>query len=305
MPPPVLSLSVWRLPVRCSFPQRLHALRVSFQSRRRPSLPTCASAAPSGVEFAGVTFAGAGPGDPALCTIATAAALASADAILYDDLGCQAVMDEHAAKDAQKVYVGKRGARDGATGATAQSAICEEIVRRALDGERVVRLKGGDPSTFGRLQDEIEACKANSLSWRVIAGVTSASAAAASLGVPLTAPRARRQVASLSVVSAHADVDWTSVSRGANTIAIYMGARKLESLARRLCAERGDSTPCMGVRRASSPDEARWVGTLAEAADGRMREALTDRKDDSQKNDSDLSPLLVVVGEAAKSDDDT
>ena len=239
-----------------------------------------------------VVFAGAGPGDPRLLTLAAAEALQEADVVLYDDLGCAAVLEEHMNREADAVYVGKRGARDGATGAEAQAAICDAIVRRAQGGAAVVRLKGGDPSTFGRLQAELDACRAASVPFRVIPGVTSASAAAAALSVSLTAPPPARPVASLAVISAHGDLDWNAIDAGANNLAIFMGSRTVERVCETLATLRGEDAFCAAVRDASSAREAAWEGTLRGAADGELRAAL-------QGEGTSLSPLMLLVGDGA------
>src|SRR6185312_9734250 len=115
---------------------------------------------------------GAGPGDPGLITVAGAAAVARADVILYDALASPELL-RHARPDAELVFVGKRAANH----AMKQDEISGLLVKRALEGKQVVRLKGGDPFVFGRGGEEALACRAAGVPFTVVPGITSAIAA--------------------------------------------------------------------------------------------------------------------------------
>ncbi|MEM1197563.1 MAG: SAM-dependent methyltransferase, partial [Pseudomonadota bacterium] len=124
-----------------------------------------------------VWLVGAGPGDPELLTRKAERLLNAADIVFYDALVSQAILDLIPAATALH-SVGKRAGRHSVP----QPMICDTIVKAALSGQRVVRLKGGDPSIFGRANEELDACRENGIAVEVCAGVTTASAAAASLG---------------------------------------------------------------------------------------------------------------------------
>ncbi|HEX6030395.1 MAG TPA: uroporphyrinogen-III C-methyltransferase, partial [Tepidiformaceae bacterium] len=128
-----------------------------------------------------VWLVGAGPGDPDLITVAGLRAIEQADAVLYDALAPPGIL-RHARGDADVRYVGKRAGAHGMT----QAEIQQEVVRLALEGKRVVRLKGGDPFVFGRGGEEALACRAAGVPFTVVPGITSAIAAPAYAGIPVT-----------------------------------------------------------------------------------------------------------------------
>ncbi|MEO0591924.1 MAG: SAM-dependent methyltransferase, partial [Pseudomonadota bacterium] len=139
------------------------------------------AASPYDFPAGSVWLVGAGPGDPELLTRKAERLLRAADVVFYDALVSEGVLDLIPAQTARH-SVGKRAGRHSVP----QPMICDRIVKAALSGARVVRLKGGDPSIFGRANEELDACRANGIGVQVCAGVTTASAAAASLGTSLT-----------------------------------------------------------------------------------------------------------------------
>ena len=156
----------------------------------------------AGIEIGGaapragsVALVGAGPGDPELLTLKAVRTLQSADVVLFDDLVAPAILD-FARREAKKTLVGKKGHGPSCR----QDDINALMVKLALEGRRVVRLKGGDPTVFGRAGEEIAACRAAGIAVEVVPGISAAQGAAAGLGVSLThRDHARR----LQFVTAH------------------------------------------------------------------------------------------------------
>lgn len=207
-----------------------------------------------------VDFIGAGPGSVDLITLRGAQALARADVVLCDaliDPGFRAL-----APTAEWIDVGKRGF----SAATAQTRINALLVQHAQAGRKVARLKGGDPSIFGRLEEELEALQAAAIAYAVIPGVTAALAAAAAAARPLTR---RGQGRSVSLTTAMTAEGALRAGRHADTEVFYMAGRQLALLARRLRdAEWAADTPCVVVSRAGWPDalcSVHTVDTLATA----------------------------------------
>jgi uroporphyrin-III C-methyltransferase len=204
----------------------------------------------------------AGPGDPELLTLKAARVLGEADVVLYDALVDPAVLDL-APPGARRIDVGKRCGRH----AMNQAAIDALIVRHARAGCHVVRLKGGDPSIFGRAGEELASLRAAGVPVQVVPGVTAASAAAASLLVPLT----HREVArSVHLITGHgsdgamAELDWSTLAAGRGTIAAYMARSTFARVAERLMeAGLAGATPAAAVENASRKAERKLFGTLA------------------------------------------
>jgi len=222
---------------------------------------------PGGTGFApgSVVLAGAGPGGAELLTLGALRALQAADVVIHDRLVSGEVL-ALARQDAEVIAAGKEGYGP----AWAQDDICALMVARALAGLRVLRLKGGDPAIFGRLDEEIEALEAAGIPFRVLPGVTAASAAAASLGRSLTR-RARNS--ELRLVTGHdlkgyAEQDWRALARPGAVAAIYMGARAARFLQGRLLMHGADpATPVTAVANAGRPDERLMAARLGDLAE--------------------------------------
>ncbi|WP_246710354.1 siroheme synthase CysG [Martelella soudanensis] len=215
-----------------------------------------------------VTLVGAGPGDPELLTLKAMRALQSADVILFDDLVSPEIL-ELARREARRMLVGKRGGRT--------SCRQEDINRMMLDlaraGRRVVRLKSGDPSIFGRSGEEIAALKEAGIPVSVIPGITAASALAAGTNTSLTH---RDCAQSVRFVTGHSkkgalpdDVDWRAIADPKTTTMFYMGGRTANEISNRLMAEGlAPETPILIASNISRPEEKRWHGTLASLGSG-------------------------------------
>jgi uroporphyrin-III C-methyltransferase len=201
-----------------------------------------------------VWLVGAGPGDPDLLTRKAERLIAAASVVFVDALvgpGVIALVPPHV----RVVGVGKRSGRHS----KAQENINDLIVAAALAGERVVRLKGGDPSVFGRSAEEIEACRAHGISVQVCPGITAASAAVARAGVSLTLRGFARRVL---FVTAHArageplDLDWAALADPQATLAVYMGKAAAAEVTEKLIAHGlPGGTPVLVAANASLPDE--------------------------------------------------
>ncbi len=208
-----------------------------------------------------VWLVGAGPGDPELLTRKAERLIGMAEVLFYDALVGEGVL-ALAPASARMVPVGKRSGRHSVP----QAAIDRLIVEAAVAGHRVVRLKGGDPSVFGRATEELEACRAAGVPVRVCPGITAPSAAAASLGASLTLRGLARK---LVLVTAHAragealDLDWASLADPTATLAVYMGKAAATDVSRGLLAAGLPAdTPVALVENASLPGERRFTTQL-------------------------------------------
>ena len=208
-----------------------------------------------------VVFIGAGPGAADLITVRGAQRLAAADIVLYDALTDPAL--RKLAAGARWIDVGKRGFCNS----TGQVAINALLVRHAQSGRAVVRLKGGDPSVFGRLEEELDALSQAGIEAEVVPGITAALAAAAAAQRPLTRRGSGRSV---SLTTAMTQSGELRAARTADTEVFYMAGRQLAALGRRLLqAGWAADTPVLVVSRAGWPDQLQsdhLAGTLGEAA---------------------------------------
>jgi uroporphyrin-III C-methyltransferase / precorrin-2 dehydrogenase / sirohydrochlorin ferrochelatase len=231
-----------------------------------------------------VVLVGAGPGDPELLTIKALRALQAADVILYDRLVGDGIL-ELGRREARRMLVGKTGGGRSCR----QSDINAVMVALALAGQRVVRLKGGDPMIFGRANEEMAACRAAGVPVSVVPGVTAALGAAAELNLSLTDRTLARRV---QFVTGHSesgqapDHDWPRLADPWTTTVFYMGGRTFgEMLPKLLAAGLDAQTPAIAISGATRPGSRHIVataGTLVTAI-GELDPAL---------------PCLIMVGRA-------
>ena len=217
-----------------------------------------------------VAFVGAGPGEADLITVRGAQRLQHADVVLFDSLADPAL--RQLAPNARWIDVGKRGfsgvahAPHGGRENPGQDAIDALLVKHAASGARVVRLKGGDPSVFGRLEEELAALAAAGIECEVVPGVTAALAAAAATQRPLTRRGSGRSVTLTTAMTRSGEL---SAGRHADTESFYMAGKQLAALSRRLVAAGWPAaTPALVVSRAGWPDQiasAHRVATLGDA----------------------------------------
>lgn len=194
-----------------------------------------------------VIFIGAGPGAADLITVRGAARLALANVVLFDALTDPAL--RQLAPNAKWVDVGKRGFCDS----TGQTTINALLVKHASEVDVVVRLKGGDPSVFGRLEEELEALAVAGIACEIVPGVTAAIAAAAATQRPLTRRGHGRSVALTTAMTREGSLQAT---RSADTEVFYMAGKQLAALSRRLLAAGWpEDAPVSVVSRAGWPDQ--------------------------------------------------
>jgi uroporphyrin-III C-methyltransferase len=231
-----------------------------------------------------VHLVGAGPGDPELLTLKAVRAIRQATVLLVDDLVSDGVL-RFARKSTRVVHVGKRGG----CASTPQAFIERLMASEAMNGERVVRLKGGDPFVFGRGGEEVAHLQALGLKVEVVNGITAGLAAATSIGVPLTH---RDHAHGVMFVTGHArggagSLDWPVLAAAAAqgiTLVIYMGISTIETLQAGLLQGLSRETPVAIIQHASLPQQRHAVCRLHELADTVETQGLG-------------SPAVIVVGD--------
>ncbi len=230
-----------------------------------------------------VFLVGAGPGDPDLLTLKGKRCLEAADVILYDQL-VNGELLEFAHADAELMYVGKRAGKH----CVEQRDIEALLIQKAREGEIVVRLKGGVPFVFGRGGEEAEALSAAGIPYEFVPGVSSAIAAPAYAGIPVTH---RSCASSLAIVTGHkahngcGEVKWRDLARSVDTIVILMGLQNLREIMKQLLnggCEPG--RPVALIQSGTRPSQRTLVATVATIA--HLVEGAGFK-----------SPTLIVVGE--------
>lgn len=217
-----------------------------------------------------VSLVGAGPGDPELITLKAVGALTAADLVLYDAL-CAKELLAYAGR-AQTFFVGKRAQRH----ALKQSTITALLIRRALAGERVVRLKGGDPFVFGRGGEEALALAQAGVRYEIIPGISTAVAAPAAAGIPVT----HRGLASgFMVVAGHDPASYASilaaVPAASITLVVLMGRSQRGRIAGVLMRGGWDTrTPAAIISAATTSEQQLWRGPLCDLGAAPVDEAL-------------------------------
>lgn len=230
-----------------------------------------------------VYLVGAGPGDIELLTLKAARLLAEADVVLIDDLAGSDVLS--LCPQARIVHVGKRGGCKS----TPQSFIEKLLVREALAGHTVVRLKGGDVSLFGRASEEFSALEEAGIAFEVVPGVTAGLAAAAELKASLTHREYAHGVAFITAHGAEgAEIPWQALAQSALTLVVYMGVARAASLQASLLEGglHGD-TPVIAVENAAREDVRSVCSTVATMVDDFAQQSLK-------------SPAVLVIGEAMR-----
>jgi uroporphyrinogen III methyltransferase / synthase len=215
-----------------------------------------------------VYIVGAGPGNPSLATIRAREVLEEAEVVIYDNLIHPELL-AWAPPEAERIWMGKVGHAHQRP----QEEITRELIAKARQGKRVVRLKGGDPSIFGRLGEEGLGLAEAGVPFEIVPGVTAASGAAAYAGIPLTH---RDCAPCVSFVTGHRrtdggtgpEIDWEALGSASGTLVLYMGMKHLAEVASRLLAAgRPAGTPVALVRRATWPDQQVLEATLGELAE--------------------------------------
>ena len=229
-----------------------------------------------------VYLIGAGPGDPDLLTVKAARLLQSADAVVYDRLVGDGVMDL-APAGAARIYVGKEPGRNH----MGQDEINELLFRTARPGRMVVRLKGGDPFVFGRGSEEALYLRERGIDVEIVPGITAASGCCSAIGVPLTH---RGYATGFRIITGHCradrplDHDWRCLADPKTTLVVYMGFSNLPEIARQLMAHGlPGSTPAAAIANGTLPEQKIVRATLAN---------LPHRLDAAPLP----SPVMIVIG---------
>ncbi|HXX53619.1 MAG TPA: uroporphyrinogen-III C-methyltransferase [Thermodesulfovibrionales bacterium] len=234
-----------------------------------------------------VYLVGAGPGDIGLLTVKGMKCLQKAEVVVYDfHLNAQVL--NYINHDADFIYAGKRGGHHTLT----QDEINELLVKKAKEGKRICRLKGGDPFIFGRGGEEAEVLAKNGIAFEVVPGVSSAVAAPAYAGIPLTH---RLYSSSFAVIPGYEDttkqgssIDWARLSTGVGTLVVLMAVKNLDLLVQRLIENgKNPETPVAVVRWGTRADQRTVVSTL--------RDIVSEIKDKEIK-----PPAVCVIGEVVR-----
>jgi len=237
-----------------------------------------------------VSFVSSGPGDPELLTLKAVNRLKKADAILFDDLSSGPIL-EHARADADLVGVGKRANRPSPK----QHAVSQLLVEYAKNGGQIVRLKSGDAGLFGRLEEEISALREAGISYEIIPGVSSAFAASAAAGIPMTRRLSARRIQFITGRDVTGELpDDFNLPALADPLAItvvFMG-KKTFSKMQKLLAEHGlpDDTPALLAEAVATPEQTLKRTTIIKLA--KMLDS-----------DSSPNPALILYGPLADMDD--
>lgn len=234
-----------------------------------------------------VYLIGAGPGDIGLITLKGLTCVKNADVVVYDYLAAPGLL-AHAKKDAEIIYVGKKSGDH----TLAQGNINQLLVEKARAGFMIARLKGGDPFIFGRGGEEAEVLAENGIEFEIVPGVTSAIAAPAYAGIPLTH---RKHAATVAFITGHEDpakdesnIDWAKISTGVGTLVFLMGIKNLSMIVKKLVKNHRDpQTPVALVRWGTHPIQETVTGTL---------DTIVEKANQAKIK----PPAVIVVGEVVK-----
>lgn len=232
-----------------------------------------------------VYLVGAGPGDPELLTFKALRLMQQADVVLYDRLVSPQIIDL-CRRDADRIYVGKERANH----AVPQEDINELLARLALEGNRVLRLKGGDPFIFGRGGEELETLAERGVPFQVVPGITAASACSSYSGIPLTHRNYAQSVKFITgqLKNRTSDLNWPELMHPNQTIVLYMGLHRLEHLCTQLIAHgKAPNTPVALIQAGSTPQQKVLTGTLANIV-GKLQETPL------------VPPTLTIIGEVVE-----
>jgi uroporphyrin-III C-methyltransferase len=233
-----------------------------------------------------VYLVGAGPGDPKLLTVKAVELIQQADVLIYDRLGVSDEILSMAPARVEKIFVGKRtGLHE-----VPQDKITELIIEKAKEGNKVIRLKGGDPFIFGRGGEEAEALVTEGIEFEVVPGISSSVSAPMYAGIPLTH---RDYAASVAIITGHRagdaekTVDWVKIAKAVDTMVILMGVESLEGIMGKLLAGGiSPDRPIAMIESGTLPQQRTLIATL-----GTIVKEATEKKI--------KPPSIILIGEVA------
>ena len=229
-----------------------------------------------------VFLVGSGPGDAELLTLKAYRLLQTADVVMYDWLVSPDIVNM-IPKHVEKVFVGKKCGRHSMT----QDEICQLLSRRALAGQDVVRLKGGDPSIFGRAAEEVEHLQQHNIDFAIVPGVTAASGCAAWSGIPLTHRDCAHSVRFITAHFKSEDIesDWKNYAESSDTLVFYMGLNKVKHIAESLISYgKNATTPMAIIDQGTTNQQKTYISDLAN-----IEQVLN--------SENIVGPALIVVGD--------
>lgn len=229
-----------------------------------------------------VYLVGAGPGDPELLTFKALRLMQQADVVLYDRLVSPTIVDL-CRRDAERIYVGKEMSNHSVP----QEDINNTLARLALEGKRVLRLKGGDPFIFGRGGEELETLAAQGVPFQVVPGITAALACSSYSGIPLTHRNYAQSVKFITgqLKNRTSELNWSELMHPNQTIVLYMGLHRLDYICEQLIKHgKGGQTPIALIQAASTPEQKVVTGTLSNIAEKLQQDPLR-------------PPTLTIIGE--------
>lgn len=229
-----------------------------------------------------VFLVGSGPGDAELLTLKAYRLLQTADVVMYDWLVSPDIVNM-IPKHVEKVFVGKKCGRHSMT----QDEICQLLSSRALAGQDVVRLKGGDPSIFGRAAEEVEHLQQHNIDFAIVPGVTAASGCAAWSGIPLTHRDCAHSVRFITAHFKSEDIesDWKNYAESSDTLVFYMGLNKVKHIAESLISYgKNATTPMAIIDQGTTNAQKTYISDLAN-----IEQVLN--------SENIVGPALIVVGD--------
>lgn len=233
-----------------------------------------------------VYIVGAGPGDPELITVKAINCMKRADVIVYDRL-VNPVLLQYGKRDAEFIYCGKAPGNH----CVPQEGINQLLVDKSLAGKTVVRLKGGDPFIFGRGGEEAEVLVQSDIEFEIVPGITSGMAAPAYAGIPVTHRELGR---SFAVVTGHCvsgkpdQIQWEYLSKGVDTLAIYMGIKNLPYICKQLRTYgKSAQTPIAIIEQGTTGCQRTVIGTLGTIVETAEKEQVA-------------NPAMIIIGEVVK-----
>jgi uroporphyrin-III C-methyltransferase len=233
-----------------------------------------------------VIFAGAGPGDPELITMKTVRHLREAEVVITDRLVSDSILEIYVNPRALVLHAGKQRKREGST---PQHIINELLVEYALQGKKVLRLKGGDVSIFSNLLDELQALNKYGISYEIIPGITAACGAAAYAGIPLTA-RNHAQAVRFLTLHNHENIQdsyWKELAQTEDTLVFYMSGNTTDELVKQLLDHKiHTDTSIAVIEQATTPFQKVFSAPIYE-----FEQQLGNR--------NYVSPTLIIVGKVA------